>query len=288
MKQAFTTFRGLRLALLSGLTAIAGIGSSQAQIVNGSFERWTSLLTMEDPTGWNSSNLLALFSGDSASVIKSRDAHWGQFAVKLTPRFSSLASDTLPAILVGQFPISSRPAGLRFMYKLKAAAGDSAIVSAELYKGSTDSADNLVGDLTWTRGGNVNTYTLAQANFDYYDSRTPDTLVVTIVVGKETASSQRTMAMIDDIGVSAFPAEVATVNPTALTVYPNPGQGIFMLEGIPSGKATARVYDMNGRLMRSVEVSNNSVNLNGLQSGCFMLQVETAAALFSSRLIVSE
>lgn len=270
------------------MAAFASFSQARAQIVNGGFEQWTPLLTVEDPTGWNSSNLLALFTGDSASVTKSRDAHWGQYAAKLTPRYNSLAADTVPAILIGQFPIASRPAGLRFMYKFKPGAGDSAIVTAELYKGSTDSSENLVGELIWTYGGTNNTYTLGQADFEYYDSRTPDTLVVTIVVGQEEGSRESSTFLIDDITTTSFPASVGKAEPKAITVYPNPGSGVFMLEGMATGKALAKVYDLNGRLLRNTEVNNSRIDLSGMQAGCYLLQVETEGELFSGRLIISE
>lgn len=270
------------------MAATASFSTAQAQIVNGGFEQWTNLLTMQDPTGWNSSNLFALFSGDSASVTRSRDAHWGQYAAKLTPRYSSLASDTLPALLIGQFPIASRPAGLRFMYKFKPGTGDSAIVSAELYKGSTDSSENLVGELTWTYGGTNTTYALGQADFEYYDSRTPDTLVVTIVVGQEAGSRESSTFLIDDITTTSFPAAVAKSKELAINVYPNPGTGVFMLEGMAPGKALAQVYDLNGRLVRNAVVNNNRIDLSGLQAGCYLLQVENAGERFSGRLIISE
>lgn len=288
MKQLFTPIKSIRLATITGIAAFASLSQAQAQIVNGGFEQWTPLLTVEDPTGWNSSNLLALFTGDSASVTKSRDAHWGQYAAKLTPRYNSLAADTVPAILIGQFPIASRPAGLRFMYKFKPGAGDSAIVTAELYKGSTDSSENLVGELIWTYGGMNNTYTLGQADFEYYDSRTPDTLVVTIVVGQEEGSRESSTFLIDDITTTSFPASVGKAEPKAITVYPNPGSGVFMLEGMAPGKALAKVYDLNGRLLRNAEVNNSRIDLSGMQAGCYLLQVETEGELFSGRLIISE
>lgn len=278
----------LRNAIAAGLLAFSAIGQSNAQIVNGGFEQWTTFLTMQDPTGWNSTNLLSLFSGDSAVVTRSRDAHWGQYAAKLTPRYNSLAEDTLPAILFGEFPIASRPAGLRFMYKFQTVPGDSFIVSAELYKGNTDSSENLVGELLWTYGGNNNVYTLGQADFEYFDSRTPDTLVVTIIAGQESGSRETTTLLIDDITTTSFPAAVNKNNPLAIQVYPNPGSGVFMIEGMAPGKAIAHVFDLNGRLVRTAEVNHNRVDLNGLQSGCYLLQVENAGELFSGRLIISE
>jgi len=288
MKQLFIPIKSIRLATITGIAAFASLSQARAQIVNGGFEQWTPLLTVEDPTGWNSSNLLALFTGDSASITKSRDAHWGQYAAKLTPRYNSLAADTVPAILIGQFPIASRPAGLRFMYKFKPVAGDSAIVTAELYKGSTDSSENLVGELIWNYGGTNNTYTLGQADFEYYDSRTPDTLVVTIVVGQEEGSRESSTFLIDDITTTSFPASVGKAEPKAITVYPNPGSGVFMLEGMAPGKALAKVYDLNGRLLRNAEVNNSRIDLSGMQAGCYLLQVETEGELFSGRLIISE
>jgi len=287
MTHHVTTLKSLRLLALSGAALFGTLTQSRAQIVNGGFEQWTPILTMEDPTGWNSTNLLALFSGDSASVTKTRDAHFGQYAAKLSPRYSSLADDTIPAILIGQFTIGSRPAGIRFMYKYNPGSGDSVTLTAALYKGNTDSMENLVGQLSWTLGSARNSYTMAQADFEYLDNRTPDTLVVTIVAGSDLGARTSTVFQIDDIGTSTFPAATTEWNPLSIRISPNPGSGLFTLDGLPAANTTARVYDLNGRLVRSAAVNNNRIDLSGAQPGCYIIRVEGAAGIYSGRLILT-
>lgn len=287
MIQLLTNLSRMRLVAISGIALLGNLNQAQAQIVNGGFEQWTPILTMEDPTGWNSTNLFALFSGDSASVTKTRDAHFGQYAARLSPRYNSLAQDTIPSILIGQFSIGSRPAGIRFMYKFSPGNGDSVTLTAALYKGNTDSLENLVGQLSWVQGAARNSYTMAQADFEYLDSRTPDTLVVTIVAGNDLGASTKTVFQIDDIGTSVFPAATTEWNPMAIRISPNPGSGLFTLDGLPAGYSVARVFDLNGRLIRSTAVSGKRIDLSGTQPGCYIIRVEGSDGLYSGRLILA-
>jgi len=272
--------------LLAG--AFFGTQAAQAQIVNGGFENWTKLNRLETPDAWTSLNLLAEFGGDSANCKKSTDAHWGKYAALLNPSFIVLAGDTLPGLLLGQFTINSRPAGIRFFYKGAPTGSDSMIVVAELYKGNTDSSENLVGELNWVGGKATNTYTLAQADFQYYDSRTPDTAVVTIIIGGDNTSFLKSKMWIDDIGFSAYPADV---DPAAAElnyhVYPNPSNGKVFISGYESAGNT-EIFDLNGRRVFQIAAGASNADLSRLDAGVYIYRMETPKGQVSGKILLNK
>ena len=262
--------------------------ASQAQIVHGGFENWTRLNRLEAPDAWTSLNLLAEFGGDSANCIKSTDAHWGKYAALLNPSYVIIAGDTVPGLLLGQFTINSRPAGIRFFYKGMPVATDSMIVVAELYKGNTDSSENLVADLNWISNKATASYTLAQADFQYYDNRTPDTAVVTIIIGGDNTSFLKSKMWIDDIGFSAYPA---AVDPAAAElnyhVYPNPSNGKVFVSGYESAGNTD-IFDLNGRKVFRIPAGAHSADLSSLDAGLYLYRMDTPQGQLSGKILLSK
>ncbi|MBU6325194.1 MAG: T9SS type A sorting domain-containing protein [Bacteroidetes bacterium] len=257
---------------------------SQAQIVNGGFENWTKLNRLETPNAWTSLNLLAEFGGDSANCVKSKDAHWGKYAAQLNPSYFVIAGDTLPGLLTAKFTLNNRPAGVRFYYKGMPVGTDSAIVVVELYKGNTDSTDNLIADLNWVSGSKVSAYTLIQEDFQYYDSRTPDTAVVTIVMGGDATSFLKSKMLIDDIGFSAYPADVAADVPALKHhLYPNPSNGKVFISGYQQSGRT-ELFDLNGRKVLSIPAGASTADLSALENGIYLYRIETPAGLVSGKI----
>jgi len=281
----------LKNTIQKALLVILTVGAAKqadAQIVNGGFENWTKLNRLETPDAWTSLNLLAEFGGDSANCKKSTDAHWGKYAALLNPSYLTIASDTLPGLLLGQFTINSRPAGIRFYYKGTPVATDSIIVVAELYKGNTDSTDNLVAELNWSSAKATAAYTLAQANFQYYDSRTPDTAVVTILIGGDNGSFRKSKMWIDDIGFSAFPADV---DPAAAElnyhVYPNPSNGKVYISGY-QGCGRTELFDLNGRMVFSIPAGAATADLSILDNGLYLYRMETPQGYVSGKIMLNK
>lgn len=272
--------------LLAG--AFFGTQTAQAQIVNGGFENWTKLNRLETPDAWTSLNLLAEFGGDSANCQKSTDAHWGKYAALLTPSYFVIAGDTLPGLIGGKFTINNRPAGIRFFYKGMPVSTDSMIVVVELYKGNTDSSENLVADLNWISGKSTSSYTLAQSDFQYYDSRTPDTAVVTIVIGGDNTSFLKSKMWIDDIGFSAYPADV---DPAAAElnyhVYPNPSNGKVFISGYESAGNT-EIFDLNGRRVFQIAAGASNADLSRLDAGVYIYRMETPKGQVSGKILLNK
>ena len=79
--------------------------------------------------------------------------------------------------------------------------------------------------------------------------------------------------------------KVEPVAQAGITVYPNPFVDEVRLE-TDLKVVKALVYNMNGQLVRQVQVNNNSLNLQGLNSGMYVLLLATADNKFYSQTIV--
>lgn len=72
-----------------------------------------------------------------------------------------------------------------------------------------------------------------------------------------------------------------------LTVYPNPSNGSFTISLPNNVKAhDLRIYDLSGRTVQQIQVSSTSVAVNGLSSGMYILQVQTADGVLTQKLVV--
>ncbi len=76
------------------------------------------------------------------------------------------------------------------------------------------------------------------------------------------------------------------INKTQFKVYPNPSGGRIRIEGINQPSAYL-VYTLNGRQVMdgALEPGSNEINLN-LPSGSYLLQIQSPAVPFSTRLLI--
>ena len=79
--------------------------------------------------------------------------------------------------------------------------------------------------------------------------------------------------------------KVEPVAQAGITVYPNPFIDEVRLD-TDLKVVKALVYNMNGQLVRQAQVNNNSLNLQGLNSGMYVLLLATADNKFYSQTIV--
>ena len=91
---------------------------------------------------------------------------------------------------------------------------------------------------------------------------------------------------------TAFPlATKGFTNDALVRVYPNPSNGTFNVR-IPqySGKVALQVVDLNGRVVYSQSDDNfnveKTVNLGGLQTGVYVLKVNTSEFNFTDKIII--
>jgi len=60
------------------------------------------------------------------------------------------------------------------------------------------------------------------------------------------------------------------------TVYPNPSNGIFKVELQNEQKATMEVFDTTGKMIKTVQITNNdkySLDLSGYAKGMYLIKM---------------
>lgn len=129
-----------------------------------------------------------------------------------------------------------------------------------------------------------------------------------LLFGKTTSNIRYVNGDLDDIGIwnrALTSTEVTslytgsgvgvteTPNETAqLRVFPNPSAGRFLLETSLSGKIGMQVLDIAGRQVYTGSLPTNAgsghhrLDLTGLSSGTYLLQVRSNATVISERLII--
>jgi hypothetical protein len=165
--------------LLLIMTVLAsGLAFGQT-IPNGGFENWTTS-QYEEPTGFQTSNSKNNGPQNPGNVIKTTDAHHGQYAIQLNTVFTG--GDTSFAYFAngdpgktpaaGGIPYAQKPTGLRLYYKSNIVGTDSAIILVMFKK-----AGVAIGSYFYKIGTTKTSYTLFNPTFSPALSVVPDSVV---------------------------------------------------------------------------------------------------------------
>jgi hypothetical protein len=162
------------LSIFAFLTAGLAFGQT---IPNGGFENWTTT-QYEEPTGFQTSNSKNNGPQNPGNVIKTTDAHHGQYAIQLNTVL--IGGDTSFAYFAngdpgqnppqGGIPYAQKPTGIRFYYKSNIVGTDSAIVLVMFKK-----AGASIGNYFYKIGASQSSYTLFSQSFSL--TTTPDSVV---------------------------------------------------------------------------------------------------------------
>ncbi len=72
-----------------------------------------------------------------------------------------------------------------------------------------------------------------------------------------------------------------------VVVFPNPSSGEFFISGLPSGVFDVQVIDASGRIVRSEIFDGNSVRLDGLSNGVWLLKISGDDFIWQTRVVRS-
>ena len=70
----------------------------------------------------------------------------------------------------------------------------------------------------------------------------------------------------------------------SVQVYPNPTTGSFTVSC--EGMSQIDIYAIDGRLVRSIRADRDSYQIDGLESGIYMLQVTNGSSSFAQKIII--
>jgi hypothetical protein len=96
----------------------------------------------------------------------------------------------------------------------------------------------------------------------------------------------------DDIEVIALNQPVTGVESTGrenqIRIFPNPGNGKFHIELTSSESALLKIYSMQGRLIKSMSISDGNVDLEDVSSGMYLIIAEQNGKEYRGRIVVNQ
>jgi len=261
---------------------------AHAQVPNGGFETWTDTIT---PANWATSNDPLSGLGVAPNVMQEMTSPGaGSSSIKLvTTAFNvgvpvsaagAISSGTIEYAnftleFAGGFPFTERPGQLTGVYKYTPVGTDSCAIWVLLTRWNGTSRDTVAYGSMWNNQA-VGSWTDFGVTLNYMSTEDPDTALIValstkriVVVGGVGGST----LWLDDMAFE-FGASVEGINKVkSINAYPNPANDRLVIEAAADEYTEARVFDMTGRLVNTLAIENNGVNVSTLTNGNYVLEV---------------
>ncbi len=249
-----------------------------------SFEAWDAF-TVENPDNWNTLNTL-LAAASLENVLKSSDAHSGNFAAQLNSMANPNTGDTIQGVLsLGVIdlnlpnpfipvPYNAIPTGFNGYYKYSGSNGDNGALQLVFLKNG-----NPVGSLTETFI-NQTAYTAFSSPIILLD--TPDSLVILASSGNNPGST----LLLDDLSFTGGNVSLEEFATMAVSVYPNPAQHQVYIQSI--GIFSYEIVDMTGKILLAENNLNQAtaVNISNLDSGSYLVRIVSNSKSLIKTLVI--
>ena len=294
--------------------------AAQQQLENPGFEEWEDVgLPVEEPVNWSS---IKTSDNDILNPVapivwgKSDAAHSGNYCVELfnVAVFSIVATGTLTNGRVHSdmnpelgyvftdtsdsrwnTPFTKRPDSLVGWLRFYPQENDVARVRAILHRGYAQAPENgtfsnWVGEANFISvSEEIDTWTRFSVPFTYYNSETPEYILMVVNSGDSTIAVDGSIAYYDDLeliyngpGIDENPAKEFNVyfyNGKIVIVFNTP-QNI--------NNATLEIIDLSGRIIFSENitiVSKKEIPVN-LNQGIYILKIGKNSTTFTKKLYI--
>lgn len=257
-----------------------------AQIPNPGFENWDSLtlvnnIRIYNPTDWNGSNIDFVSSNAPQTVEMSTDAHTGKYAVKLT---SAINDEQIQATYLNsgynigegpqdpvadKFPLQGRINGFEGYYKYVPNNEDSFQVFLALYRDGIYLGQSFMRIATPT-----NSYTKFWHPVNFPATMTPPDSAKFIIEPSIVNGSEGSVLYIDDLSITYGFTMGTTETPELpeITLFPNPVTHEMTLLGYnPKRPYGYHLAGIDGKIVQSGTLTDNSLDVNFLQTGLYIL-----------------
>ena len=220
--------------------------ASKAQVVNTSFEHWDNITvnsqSIDLPRGWHSSNIGLDFyiqyniNPSTIPIKKVSPGNSGNYALKLEQYI--LNGDTIPGFIVLNYydfsvqqmpaaPYNQSPASFSIYVKPNIVPNDTAYILSQLFRWNGTQREAIAqAGILLTSSNNSTTFQQHTANFTYYNSNTPDSIIFFVVLGNPDNGSSSgapafigTELIIDDINILGGTQNAPPAAPSNLTYY---------------------------------------------------------------------
>lgn len=263
--------------ILPLITVLSLITNAQAQNVNGAFENWDSVRYNEAsnflPEGWfEFSNPVNQKEGLPLSVIRTNDAHSGNYAIQLTnvDNGMGMAATLMCGFIdeqlgfVNRIPVNARYAKFEGYYKYSSPGVDTFTVSVFMLKG-----EDFVGMGLYEQHVTASTYTKFEVPITYMSPAgiIPDSVAILINAGKDQNMIVGSSLILDDL---AFVSQTTGIieNPNALSghvsIYPNPAKTstAIQIDKVVGSIVKIEVLNLLGQVVKTQEEQTNQGSLN--------------------------
>jgi len=285
-----------------GLLSLFALQTSAQTIPNASFDVWNTPVgtSYQEPDLWSTSNATLSQLGVAANVSEETTTfHSAPSAAKLTTTSlfggAAIASGALSSGNIvyanqtltfnGGFHFTSRPGQLTGWFKYAPTGTDSCAVWVLLTKWNAGVRDTIAYGMMWENHP-VNDWSQFAVTLNYNNSSdSPDTALIVAL------SSKRIVAIggvagstlwLDDL-LFQFGAGIDNVGSAMpVNVYPNPAQNRLMLDVVPGQYSNASVYDMTGRLVNTLTLQGNAVDVSALNNGQYVVELRNRDGVLRS------
>ncbi|MBK9194730.1 MAG: T9SS type A sorting domain-containing protein [Flavobacteriales bacterium] len=294
------------MKLIVTLSATVGLALSalaQPQIINASFETWTSLGTgTEEPEEWSS-----IKTSDGGNFInnfapqvcwQSADAHTGSYSVNVRTVQSAIGAAngivtcgrvhaelnpangrvfTEPSDAQWYQVMTSRPDSLVCWYKTTVMTGDYPTVDAIVHTGAGSMPENgtignWTGAASWDGASvTVGTWTRFSVPFNYFNGNAPEYVLVVMTSGDSLISQIGTQSWYDDMAL------IYNVSPVPSATFATVTAGLgfpltvdFSTGGVPIAATdfVAELSDANGDFSNPVVIGTLNAAANTGSIAC--------------------
>ncbi|MHB8260286.1 MAG: T9SS type A sorting domain-containing protein [Bacteroidia bacterium] len=296
---------------ITTLLALAVCLNGWAQIPNSGFETWvTNTETPQHylvPQNWVTIDMVYNSFNSSytvSSVVRTTQSHSGAYAVLMQTAIgggdtvggslyscNSLANFGFPSGYYG-FPYTARPAFFQGYYKFTSVGGDVAVAFATLTKWNTATHKrDTVAECYFEATVNATSYTQFSIPLTYILNEYPDTAYIQTGVFLYGGGSTHigTQFYLDDLGFSgSVPLGIEQyAGSNAVSIYPNPNNGSFVIEPNNATKQTMQVYDVNGKMVLSqILNSKTTIDANSLNEGVYNISISSNEGIQNKRLVI--
>ncbi len=248
---------------------------------NPSFEDW-DVVNIEEPLEFGTTNSILQNFGFPANVIQSTDAQSGMYAVEMSPDIDAeipggvfTAEIGIDGELTNGVPYTGKPDSLVGWFKSTIVDEDSSVMSIEFFDNGTPIFESIYffGAATdWTR-----------ISIPLDVQTAPDTLRILWLSGEEPGSFlalDNFKFVGGDLGLNEKPS-------IEFALYPNPTSEFLNINS-NSVLDKVDIYDINGRLMKSVKMNGTMkfINVGSLAAGQYIVKASTKNETVSQSLII--
>ena len=271
---------------------------TKAQLPNQGFELWDSSTVVNgtkiyNPVNWFSSNYSLVDIGFEQTVTYTTDAHTGNYALQLIGKSddNDLQSTYItsgndigesPADpLASKFRLEGRINGFEGYYKFMPNGIDSFRVFLALYRNG-----QYLGQSYFYISTPTTTYTRFFWPVNYPGTVTPPDSAKFIIEPSTIDGANGSVLILDDIGVTyGFTSGMNEEEQApAFELYPNPASTFLKLQSsVVLNYETYKIYNAQGAMLASGQLSNGMVDVANLPSGLYTLVVATSTGSVSSK-----